>query len=56
MRLTTIHNWLKGTMFANGGLELLQMGSEPDTGHCVNEDVGPSKGMDCEIGKTKHSL
>ena len=35
-----ICNGLKRTIFASGGLELLQMVSEADTERCVNDDVG----------------
>ena len=37
------------TIFVNGGLELLQIVSEPDIEQYANKDVGPSKGVDCEI-------
>ena len=41
----TLRGSLKGktqkkTIFANGGLGLLQMVSKPDTGLCANEDIG----------------
>ena len=32
---------LKKTIFASGGLELLQMVLEPDTGRCVSEEAKP---------------
>ena len=49
------------TIFTSGELELLQMVSEPDTGRCASEVVGPSRGVDCEIPHrlergTKYSL
>ena len=52
---------LKRTISASGGLGLLQMVLEPDTGWCTNDGVGPPKGVDCEIPhrlerRTKHSL
>ena len=61
VRLMAICNGLKWTIYASGGLELLQMVLEPDTGWCGSEDVGPLKGVDCEISHrlergTKHSL
>ena len=31
------------------GLGLLQMVSEPNTGRCASENVGPPRGVDCEI-------
>ena len=34
---------------ADGGLGLLQMVSEPDTGRCASEDIELQKRMDCEI-------
>ena len=36
-------------MFASGGFGLLQMVSESGTGRCADEDVGPPRGVDCEI-------
>ena len=36
-----ISNGPKRTISTSGGLELLQMVSEPDTGRCANEDVVP---------------
>ena len=44
-----------------GGLRLLQIVIEPDTGRCTSERAGPQKGVDCEIlhwlkRRTKHSL
>ena len=61
MRLTTIGNGLKRTISTSGGLELLQMVSEPDTGQCAGEDTGPLRGVECEIPRvlereTKHFL
>ena len=61
MRLTTIRNGPKQTVSVSGGLGLLQMVSELDTGRCASEGVGPLKGVDCEIPHrlergTQHSL
>ena len=39
--LTTIRNRPKCTISTSGGLRLLQMVLEPDTGQCVIGDVGP---------------
>ena len=36
----------KKTIFASGGLGLLQMVSEPDTGRCANEEVVPRSGVE----------
>ena len=44
MRLTTIRNRLERTISASGGIELLQMISEPVTGQCTNEFVDPQEG------------
>ena len=49
------------TISNSGGLGLLQMVLESDTGRCASEDAGPSRGVDCEIPHrlergTKHSL
>ena len=44
MRLTSIRNGLKQTIFASGGLGRLQMVSEPDIEKCANKDVGPQIG------------
>ena len=51
----------KRTIFASGGLGLLQMVSEPDTERCASKDIGPPRGVDCEIPHwlergMKHSL
>ena len=51
----------KRTISASGGFGLLQMILELDIGQCVNEDVGPPRGLDCEIPHQlergmKHSL
>ena len=43
LRLVTIRDELKMTISVSGGWQL-QMISELDTGPCVNEDIGPSKG------------
>ena len=43
-----IPNRPKRTIFANGGLELLQMVLELDTGLCASEDAGPQE-VDSEI-------
>ena len=61
MRLTAIRNGTKRTISTSGGFEPLQMVSKPNTGQCASEDVGPSRGVDCEIPhrlerETKHSL
>ena len=39
-----IHNGPKQTISTSGGLELLQMVSEPDTGRCVSKNVMPPRG------------
>ena len=39
-----IHNRPKRTVFVSGGLGLLQMVLEPDTGLCASEDNGPQEG------------
>ena len=39
-----ICNGPKQIIFSSGGLELLQMVSEPDTGRCGNEDAGLPRG------------
>ena len=41
MRLTTICNGPKQTIFASGELELLQMVTELDTEWCASEDAEP---------------
>ena len=41
MRLMKIRNGLNRTIFASGGLGLLQMVLEIDTEQCDNEDAGP---------------
>ena len=51
----------KKTMFARGGLGLLQIVSELDIGRYASEDAGLRRGVDCEISHrlergTKHSL
>ena len=50
----------KKIISASGGLVLLQMVSEPDTGRCASEDARPPKGwiVRSHIGcrGTKHSL
>ena len=61
MRLIAIRKGSKQTIFTNGDLELLQMASEPDTRRCVSEDIGPPRGIVCEISHrlergTKHFL
>ena len=40
VRLTAIRNGLKRTIFASGGLRLLQIVSEPSIGWCANKDGG----------------
>ena len=42
--LTAIRNGPKRTISTSGGLGLLQMVSQPDTGRCVNEEAEPQKG------------
>ena len=37
------------TIYASGGLGLLQMILEPDTGQCASDDTGLPRGVDCEI-------
>ena len=49
VRLTEIYNEPKWTIFASGGLELLQIVSELDTRWGASEDVGPPREVDCEI-------
>ena len=39
-----IRNETKRTIFASGGLGLLQTVLESDTGRCAGEDVGPLRG------------
>ena len=56
-----IRNGPKRTIFASGGLELLLMVSEPDTGWYASKDAGSPRGVDCEIPHrlergTKHCL
>ena len=56
-----ICNGPKQTISVGGGLGLLQMISEPNTGWCANKDVGSPRRVDCEIPhwlekETKHSL
>ena len=45
----TICNGSKWTIFASGGLELLQMISELGTKWCANKDGESRRGVDCEI-------
>ena len=61
VRLTALRNGPKRIISASGGLGLLQMVSEPNTGWCASKDAGPPKGVDCEIPRRfdrgpKHSL
>ena len=44
MRPTVICNGQKQIISTSGGLGLLQIVLELDTGRCANEDLGPSKG------------
>ena len=44
MKLIAIRNELKQTIAASGGLGLLQMVSEPDTGWCSSKDARSLKG------------
>ena len=41
VKLTTIRNWSKWTIFVSGKLELLPIVSELGTKRCANEDTGP---------------
>ena len=41
VRLMMIPNGLKWIIYANGGLRLLQMELDPDTGRCARENDGP---------------
>ena len=58
----TIRNGPKRTVLTSGGLGLLQIVSEPNTGQCASEDVGRTpRGVDFEIPHwldrgTKHFL
>ena len=61
MRLIAIRNGPKWTISTSGGLGLLQMVLELDTGRCASEDTVLSRGVDCEIPHRlergmKHSL
>ena len=61
MRLKAIRNGPRRTIFISGGLGLLQMVLELDTGWCVSEDTGLLREVDGEIPHrlekgTKHSL
>ena len=61
MKLMAIPNGPKRTISVRGGLGLLQIISEPDTGLCASEEAGLSRGVDCEIPPrlergTKYSL
>ena len=49
MRLRAIYNRPKCTISVKSGFELLQMVLELDIERCASEDVGPPKGVDCEI-------
>ena len=42
--LMAIRNGLKRTIFASGGLGLLQMVLESDTKRCASEDAGHQRG------------
>ena len=44
VRLTTICNGSKRTIFTSGGLGLLQTVLEPDTGWCASKEAGPLRG------------
>ena len=44
MRLVTIYDGSKWIIFASGGLQLLLMVSELDTGWCASGEVGPLRG------------
>ena len=57
MRLTTIRNEPKRTIFASGWLGLLQIVSEPNTGRCVSKDARlPSRGVNYEIPHGKRNI
>ena len=56
-----IRNWPKRIISTYGGLGRFQMVSKPNTERCASEDVGPTRGVDCEIphrleNGAKHSL
>ena len=44
VRLMAIRNGSKRTISVSSRFELLQMVSEPDTGRCASENVGPQGG------------
>ena len=44
MRFKTLRESPKRTISVNGGLELLQMVLDPDTGQCASEDARPPRG------------
>ena len=44
VRLIVMRNGSKWTIFASGGLGLLQMVSEPDIGRYASENAGPQGG------------
>ena len=46
MRLTALCNGPKWTISASGGLGLLPMVSELDTGWCASKDAGPPREVD----------
>ena len=48
-----MRNGPKWTIFASGGLGLLQMVSKPDPKRRANEDTRSPRGVDC---KTSHRL
>ena len=47
--LKTLRESPKRIISTSDGLGLLQMVLESDTERCANEDVGPRRGVDCEI-------
>ena len=61
VRLTAIRNGPKRIISVSGRLWLLQMVLELGSKQCAREDVGPPRGVDCEISYrlergTKYSL
>lgn len=61
VRLMGICNGSKRIISTSAGLGLLQTVLESNTGWCVNDDVGPPRGVDYEIlhqlwKEKKHSL
>ena len=46
-----IHNGPKRTIFVSGGLGLLQMVPEPDTGRCASKDDSPQREWSVQISR-----